>query len=91
MAMNGMGKARHMRVTLTNLRSASLLGMILSAVTLAGCGDGSTTTVTPTQKPSAPAVAEPSPAGGKSGKPKVDSTSRRQHQKELAGQVPASN
>jgi hypothetical protein len=85
MAMNRTEKTRRMGRTLTNLQSASLFGTMVLAVTLAGCTESNTTTGT---KPVAPSAgAESSPAAGKPGKAKLDTTSRRQHQKQLAGQA----
>lgn len=74
------------------LRFKRVLGVLVSAAALAGCSAGGTSTEPATKPAAAPAVAEaPAPArGGRAKKAPVDTTSRRQHQQQQAGQTPAS-
>lgn len=84
-------KARGMSKAQTSPRSWTFIGTTLAALALAGCSEGTSSTGTGAAKPAGPAGVESSTTHGKSGKPKLDTTSRRQHQKQLTGQAPASN
>jgi hypothetical protein len=66
-------------------RCLRLVGSMLGAVAMAGGCESSTPTSPPATAPVAPAPPAASPAAGDRGKNNLDTTSRRQHQKQQAG------
>jgi len=69
---NGFFTVRHCR---------GLLGLVGASLVLVGCGSGETGASKPPAETATQPVPAPS-AGGKTAKPKVDTTSRREHQKQ---------
>jgi len=69
---------------LTERRCRGLLGLVGAGLVLVGCDSGDTGASKPPAEAATPPVTAPS-ADGKTAKPKVDTSSRREHQKQ-AGQ-----
>jgi hypothetical protein len=62
-------------------RCRGLLGLVGASLVFAGCGSGDTAASKPPSEATTQPVAD-ALAGGKTAKPKVDTTSRREHQKQ---------
>jgi hypothetical protein len=60
---------------------SGLLGLLGASVVLVGCNSGDAGATKPPAEAGTPSVTAPS-AGGKTAKPKGDTTSRREHQKQ---------
>jgi hypothetical protein len=73
------------RSPLANGRSLTLVGSMLCAAAMAGGCESSAPTTPATSNPGASAPPAASPAAGDQGKGKVDTSSRRQHQKQTGG------
>jgi hypothetical protein len=65
----------------TERRCRGLLGLVGASLVLAGCDSGDTGASKPAAEAATQPVTDPS-AGGKTAKPKADTTSRREHQKQ---------
>jgi hypothetical protein len=73
---------KHALNAFTRWRCLAVIGVVLLSLCAAGCGESATPPAGTTAKPTPEATASPSETKGKEGRPKVDVTSRREHQKQ---------
>ena len=69
-------------------RCSAGVGAVCLSLCAAGCGESATPPADSTAKTAPGAAASPSETKGKGGRPKVDVSSRREHQKQNAPAAP---